>query len=84
MVFSCATIGGFESVVQPNGVHEDKQVWRSIKVTNSECARLRKSMYGTQDASSIWQETYSKLLRENVVQGVATPGSYAMGATSLC
>ena len=46
------------------------------------CARLRKSTYGTQDASSIWQETYSKLLREhNMVQGVAWPAIFYHEAT---
>lgn len=29
------------------------------------CARLVRTMYGTQDASSVWQSTYTKLVEEN-------------------
>ena len=41
------------------------------------CAKLVRTMYGTQDASSVWQETYTSLLREHGVQnGTAWPAIF--------
>ena len=41
------------------------------------CAKLLKTMYGTQDASSVWQETYTKLLEEHgIVHGTAWPAIF--------
>ena len=41
------------------------------------CALLVKSMYGTLDAASIWQQTYSKLLKKhNIQQGVGWPALF--------
>ena len=41
------------------------------------CALLVKSMYGTLDAASIWQETYSNLLKKhNIKQGVGWPALF--------
>ena len=41
------------------------------------CARLRKSMYGTLDAASIWQDTSFELLREcDIRQGVGWPALF--------
>lgn len=41
------------------------------------CAKLVRSMYGTQDASSIWQETYSRLVQEHGIEiGRAWPAIF--------
>ena len=41
------------------------------------CAKLVRSMYGTQDASSIWQETYSQLVKEHGIEiGTAWPAIF--------
>ena len=38
------------------------------------CARLEKPMYGTLDAASMWQETYSRVLSDSgIEQSVAWP-----------
>eukprot|EP00975_Prorocentrum_lima_P003347 736368-Prorocentrum_lima.AAC.1 len=40
-------------------------------------ARLRKTMYGTQDASQIWQFTWGEHLRNNGYKiGVSSPAFY--------
>ena len=45
--------------------------------TPGHCARLVKTMYGTQDAASIWQATYSELLQEHGIQaGTAWPSIF--------
>ena len=41
------------------------------------CAKLVRSMYGTQDASSIWQETYSTLVKDHGIEiGRAWPAIF--------
>ena len=41
------------------------------------CALLLKTMYGTQDASSVWQETYTELLKQNgITHGQAWPAVF--------
>ena len=46
------------------------------------CARLTKTMYGTQDAASIWQQTYSQLLKDkNVEAGKAWPAIFSHEAS---
>ena len=46
------------------------------------CARLTKTMYGTQDAASIWQQTYSQLLKDNNVEaGKAWPAIFSHEAS---
>ena len=42
-----------------------------------QCARLVRTMYGTQDASAIWQETYTELLQKyNIQSGTAWPSIF--------
>ena len=41
------------------------------------CAKLVRTMYGTQDASSVWQETYTTLMNEHGIQnGKAWPAIF--------
>ena len=43
----------------------------------NKCALLKRSMYGTMDAASIWQETYTDLLKEHDIKpGVAWPSIF--------
>ena len=40
------------------------------------CALLKRSMYGTLDAASIWQHTYADVLKNNLKQCIAWPALF--------
>ena len=64
-----------------------RQVFTNLPEGDEEegyCALLQKTMYGTQDASSVWQETYTKLMdAHGIKNGSAWPAIFGCSERGL-